>query len=83
MPSKSEPSRRIGSGTTDDPMIIWVKDPPADENHKSKIEGIARELGQRGKTHIWLRYLFQELCTSSPDAGRDFSLHSGKLADYS
>ncbi|KIH90539.1 hypothetical protein SPBR_01049 [Sporothrix brasiliensis 5110] len=47
--------RRVGSGTTDNPMIMWLVPPPRSESRTQGNETVARDLGRLGFTHIWIR----------------------------
>ncbi|UPK91414.1 hypothetical protein LCI18_002349 [Fusarium solani-melongenae] len=44
-----------GSGTTKDPYIFWLTNPPSDLDRTFGNQDVARSLGDHGFTHVWLR----------------------------
>ncbi|EXL45220.1 hypothetical protein FOCG_12629 [Fusarium oxysporum f. sp. radicis-lycopersici 26381] len=47
--------RQVGTGTTQDPLIMWLVGPPRSQTRTLGNEQVARDLGRVGFTHIWIR----------------------------
>lgn len=40
---------------------MWLVDPPRNPARRAANEDIAREMGQHGYTHVWIRYVSLDL----------------------